>query len=71
LALFCRQNKDTPFRESVAANKQRMRTMELDSKHKLEITRLDYKKQKTETENARFRAIEAKRTQDEHSCSVI
>ena len=45
--------------------------MELDSKHKLEITRLEYKKQKTETENARFRSIEAKRTQDEHSCSVI
>jgi hypothetical protein len=64
--------RELAFQKEVAANEQRMRTMELDSKHKLEISRLEYEKQKTETENARLRAIEAKwKHEEENSCSVM
>jgi len=60
------------FQKEVAENSQRLERMQLDSKHKLEITKLEYEKQRTETENARLRAIEAKRKQDEeNSCSVM
>ena len=61
--------RELAFQKEIAANEHRMRTMELDSQHKLEITRLEYEKQNTETENARLREIEANRQPG--GCSVM
>ena len=63
--------RELEFQKAVAENAQKLRMMELDSNHKLEIARLEYEKQKTETENARLRAKEAKRKQDDESCSLM
>jgi hypothetical protein len=64
--------RELAFHKEVAENAERVRTMELDSRHKLEITRLEYERQKTENENEWLRAIDAQRKQDEENrCSVM
>ena len=57
------------FQKEAAENAQRMNTMQLDSTHKLEIIRLEFERQKAESENEWLRAQEAKRQQE--GCSVM
>jgi hypothetical protein len=52
--------RELAFHKNVAENAQRLKTMEFDSKHNLETTKLEYERQKIEIENARLRAIERK-----------
>jgi hypothetical protein len=63
--------RELEFQKEVTENAQRLKMMELDSNYKAELTRLEYEKQKTESENARLRAIEAKWKQKEERCSII
>jgi hypothetical protein len=56
--------RELAFQKDKAETVMKLKTMELDSKHQIEITRLEYEKQRTETENARLRAIEAKRKEE-------
>jgi hypothetical protein len=55
----------------VAENEQKLRMMELDSNHKLQLARLQYEKEKTEQENARWRAAEAERKRKEDDSCVV
>ena len=61
--------RELAFQKEVAENAQRMNTMQLDSTHKLEIIRLEFERQKAESENEWLRAQEAKRQQE--GCSVM
>lgn len=63
--------REIAFQKEVAENAARLKQIELDTTHRIAITKLEYEKQKTETENARLRAEAAKRKQDDESCSVM
>lgn len=64
--------RELEFQKEVAENAQRFKIMELDSNHRVELTRLEYEKQKFESENARLKAIVARQKQkEEESCSIM
>jgi hypothetical protein len=64
--------RELEHQKAVAENLQRLKMMELDTNHKVELTKLKYEKEKTEAENARWRAAEAERKRkEEDSCLVM
>jgi len=64
--------RELAFQREVAASQEEMRAMELNTKHKMEIIRLENEKKRTDDDNARLRAMEAKRKQDDEGiCSIM
>jgi hypothetical protein len=64
--------QELEHQKAIAENAQRLRMMELDTNHKVELTKLQYEKERTEAENARLRAAEAERKRkEEEGCFVM
>jgi predicted GTPase len=64
--------RELQFQKEVAENAQRLRFMEIDGMHKVELTRLEYERQKAEAENAWLKEREAERKKKEDEvCSIM
>ena len=64
--------RELEHQKAVAENTQRLKMMELDTNHRVELARLQYERERTEAENARWRAEDAARRQrEQESCLVM
>lgn len=64
--------REMEHQKAVAVNEHKMKVLELDTNHKVELTRLQYEKERYEAENNRWKAAEEKRRKKEaESCRVM